>query len=366
MILHDVLRGSLSPRVLDDLYYTIQARKIDRGRNWNRDVTEFVGKYRKVEGIIPHDIGIEDLTAMARLLAKIRIVAKEFLKDTLSRHPLTNTKGSLNIAWEDLSKNEERRIYGALIRLELYCALFADPDGVYGHTGVWFGQTSRDDGDDEYPQSWLIHEMAVFLAKLKEWEVEEIFCIRDFCFRLYDRTFKACKPEDRIAMFLERGNDWRRLKPRFWNYLSLSEILMTCGVELVVEFIAMDTAGIIDSEQRVSLVRRGRGKRSPFYDYLFLNFLLEGYNNELKNQWVEGEAGHQPTSDDNEKSSNAAWQWAARERCSFRHWTARSSFRSWGYTMWDKTRLEGLGVMNFDPSYVQKMYSKFGVKGYQN
>jgi hypothetical protein len=132
-ILRNFLKNALATRVLDDLYYVIQARKVARG-DWSSYMTEFVENYREDEEIMPKDVGIEDLVAIANSLGKVHIVAKEFLKDTMSQNPLT--REDLNIGIRDLSKNEVRRIYGALIKFELYCAVCADAEGNYGHPTV--------------------------------------------------------------------------------------------------------------------------------------------------------------------------------------------------------------------------------------
>jgi hypothetical protein len=68
------------------------------------------------------------------------------------------------------------------------------------------------------------------------------------------------------------------------------------------------------------------------------------------NHWTDSPAVRHQTfkSDDDTDSPNAAWSWAAKHIYPWRfdHIIEREKhFRSWGYVMWDKDRLDQLEVM---------------------
>lgn len=79
------------------------------------------------------------------------------------------------------SPSELRRIRRALYRFELFCVLFGRSS--FGESQAWrstnrYGTTATAEGMQ-------------FLALLEPWEVEEMACVRDYAFELYQKLYQA-------------------------------------------------------------------------------------------------------------------------------------------------------------------------------
>jgi hypothetical protein len=131
-------------------------------------------------------LDLEATISLVQLHCSIMGVADNFHYSTLSKHPLSGQ----NLKYEELSPSERRRIYRACYRFEIFSYLFANL--------IWY-----------HPPAMLAASLAgaLFFPGFKDWEIEEIFCIRDYIFRVYDKMFKDCEEELFYFYFREEESD---------------------------------------------------------------------------------------------------------------------------------------------------------------
>jgi hypothetical protein len=370
-ILQDVLFNALSTSVFLDALSVVNARRIgtstllgadrlDETRRvqvreeWLSNTYEFLRHYRETNSNMPQRIELEYLEEMSRLSCSVQVVARQFFKTTLSKHPLTGEE--LGLKFEDLSKTELQRIYGAIIRLETCCALWGD----MGRSGEEIKQASQ--GSAEL-YAELYNLAKLFFAKFYPWEVEQIACVRDFLFRFYSRVYKDVEaefeavdlnPKFWLYQFLPvyRQSQWVEMLERYTAlyYDNMSEIYMSCGVELHAKMIQCGGGPRMTEKRRRYM--RERGKLGVQFQKWFLS-------DALPTCWyLDDDEGDSRPILTSENSPNAAW---ARYVASFEHEApvnrpslnhSRVYLRLWGFVMWDQARLEKLGLKEMDLSII--------------
>lgn len=363
-ILQDVLVNKLGTSVFLDALSVVNARRIgtstllgadrlDETRRvqvreeWLSNTDVFLRHYRENSSNTPQRIELEYLEEMSRLLGSVQVVAREFFKATLSKHPLTGQE--LGFRFEDLSKTELQRIYGAIIRLEICCALWGDR----ARTGDEL-EAASDDGLDV-----MVSLANLFLSKLRPWEFEELACIRDFLFRFYDQVYMDAEAEFAVCLHpklwmygflpVERRSEWRKILPgkSVYEYNYLSEIFMSCGVELHAKIIRCGGGGPGMARKKVRYLKE-RGKLADRLEDIFLTEQLRNYWNLDHDQEDSGPILT------GENSPNVAWVRYVAQHTGLRHQDpynrptlghSRVHLRLWGFVMWDQARLEKLEVM---------------------
>lgn len=235
LILSAVLSTELTPNVLLEARYVFQAGKIQRGESeesWISDVKSFPDDYKaQLRGTSNERASepsplwkvtdLETLLSIVKLQSSIRDVSKDFHRSTLSIHP---TSGQ-DLEFQELSLNERRRIYRACYRFEIFSYLFANL--------IWSPLYTLDWSPEIGYQAGIL-----FFSEFERWEVEEIYCIREYIYRAYDKIFRENEDELFKFFFREEERDrpdgmpqtesdvLARMRPKskFCNRMSLSII----------------------------------------------------------------------------------------------------------------------------------------------
>jgi len=312
-----------------------------------------------------------DLEEICRLVRLVQIVAREFFKATLSKHPLTGQ--DLDLEFEDLSEKEVQRIYGAILRLEVCCELWGDLGRagyiIEGEGGVIPTSQIR------YGMEDLPNFAALFFSKLNPWEVEEIACVRDFLLRFYDGVNKdrdLIPAADKI--FSQRfsvRNAWRRALNEWERSIDvgqvvfdyMSETLLSCGVELHAKMIRCQGCGPAIARQKVRYMDDREVVWAIWAESgLFLSENLATYfypTDETHQIGSMVAVGNPP---------NVAWvrYLANRENECLSapvDQYLRVKLRSWGYVMWDDATLEKLGIMEkLDPLSITEHFPRISLR----
>jgi hypothetical protein len=138
----------------------------------------------------------------------------------------------------------------------------------------------------------------------------------------------------------------------YLDYLKLTEALMSLGLEFLLR-----TMRLPRPKDKVYLIEDQVGGHLGFgNDRSFLTNALNCHESSRRRSTSE-EARKlwdvKITSDGEENSPNAAWAWSVQVPeivPTYRPVPNEEYFRSWGYVMWDSTRLEALKVMDIAAS----------------
>lgn len=120
-----------------------------------------------------------------------------------------------------------------------------------------------------------------------------------------------------------------------------------------LEFLA-HTLRVQDSQEKILRIEARLGPSFSFISHasLFLTKSLD-YSQSLRQPRTREEAQQlakvEFTNDQDQKSPNAAWPWSLQfgDNC-FNFgapYSNKGSFRSWGYVMWDKKRLDAMEIL---------------------
>lgn len=252
---------------------------------------------------------------------------KDFHCSTLSKHP---TSGQ-DLEFEELSPNERRRIYRACYRFEIFSYLFA-------HL-IWNHFEYAGIGSNVGCQAGIL-----YFSRFERWEFEELFCLRDYIYRAYDKIFKD--NEDEICNFFsteeERDHpdgmsraerDVLARKSRFyyqkslfiirwrllaaWDYISLTEALMSQGLESLSRTMSFscsrDKVSFVEDQFRRQLV----GQLGSDNQRTLLSRALRGHKTAqipISHKEAQQLANARFSGDSQENGPNAAWPWSIRFR----------------------------------------------------
>jgi hypothetical protein len=171
------LQLSLSPFL--EARTVLKARNIERNETWLLSIQEFIQEYKNEkekpksgkenESVEEND----ELEALIKLHSLILAMSQEFIAETLTTHPLTNTPLPTS---QIVSEMERLRIQRALYRFEIFRTLFVEKD------------TAKSEAYREGTE--MSH---LYLLTMRAWEVEEIACVRDWMYRVYTRVLKDVK-----------------------------------------------------------------------------------------------------------------------------------------------------------------------------
>ncbi|KAH6680230.1 hypothetical protein B0J14DRAFT_471508 [Halenospora varia] len=336
-LLMSVLSNELTPKILFEASLVAEAANIRIHRKFSPSSNE--------DDLMSalNGVALNVLVKIAQYQYAMYYLAEDFYKSTLSQHPITFA----NLAPISLSSFELRRFYRACYRFEIFSYLFwtliENPT-----TGSEWGHRS-----DRHPGS-------VYFPSFEHWEVEEIYCLRDYIYRRYDTVLKEGKEElDEVFYRQEAMDGWpgqteeeirsRMMAKGIGDYASMIETAMGYGLE----FLAY-TLRVQDSQEKILRIEARLGPSFSFISHagLFLTKSLD-YSQSLRQPRTRGEAQQlakvEFTNDQDQKSPNAAWPWPLQfgDNC-FNFgapYSNKSSFRSWGYVMWDKKRLDAMEIL---------------------
>ncbi|KAM3065023.1 hypothetical protein ACMFMF_011493 [Clarireedia jacksonii] len=383
-ILFDVLIRELTMPVF------IQAIAVFEARSVNIPLLSRSEEYREKEsaGIVKYsELSLEKLVRLAKFYHTVKTITNDFLETCLREHPMTREK----VDSKELSRTETLRIYRAIYNLELYFTVFEDVNPAANPAIRWSGNCL-----DKYVQ---YRQLLYFLRHFSVAETEEMSCIEEYMHSKYLSLFYEIRSNSDLTRRLQRRrrNELRIFVPHavvndvediliFPDTPShCSTVLLGLGIELF---------GTIHKQpnlaSKLSLLNQSltheitRGTSGN----IFMNVLKESinrvYDQEFVGCWVRymlkydigfkrefrmrGSASKQNPTDEqqalalglpNAKGTWELMQWftTLRPKQFWKRevWEFRRGLLSWGYAMWDRERLEQLGLAEISHETLPRM-----------
>ncbi|KAF7889772.1 uncharacterized protein EAF02_002187 [Botrytis sinoallii] len=340
-----VIATELTPAILHEARCVVRASFVERGSSWLIDVEQLLGEYDKGRNnTFSLDITPTELIYISKFLPALRDVSMAFFRSTLSHHPLTGDKMNLPLP----TQAEMCRVQRSILRMETFSILFSERECRPSYRPSW--------------SSPLEALNNLFFSRFELWEVEEIKCMRDFFYRQYNTIFRECSAELRNLFVWQEYRDLdpndsmekaaARTKDKTYNqYREMTEKLLSFGFGFLHE--VMNENSEYDQVLLLEEAAEYRVFRAPID---FLSDTLDGFFHSRDMRIMQDiefrKTVLEPQPTGNERP-NQAWLWSIQQwdpaldgenyvSCRDR----RDCLRSWGYVMWDSSRLESLGVMN--------------------
>ncbi|KAF7920668.1 hypothetical protein BELL_0197g00050 [Botrytis elliptica] len=340
-----VLSTEITPDILHEARFVARATSIERGSSWFSNVKQLLADYDKgIDELFPLNITSTETIYISRFLPALHNVTLAFFQMTLSHHPLTGEK----MHPPSPDRFEIRRIQRSILRIEIFNILFSERKYSPSYRPNW-----------ESPCEELGN---LFLSRFELWEVEEMVCTRDFFYRQYDVVFRGCSVELRNWFALNEyceedpgdsiENAVARTKEKdFIDYREMSERLLSLGFEFLWE-VLNDYSKYQEFPLLEEAFFYGEFQTPPNFlsDTLAIFF-------SLRDMQIMQDSEFRKTVLDSEytgkEKPNLAWLWSVQQwNPAFdggnyvSYCERRDCLRSWGYAMWDSSRLESLGIMN--------------------
>ena len=265
------------------------------------------------------------LTAMRLSLMHyyVTFFTRKFCTSILSQNPIS---GLPDNNYCPPSENEIHRIQRTFYRLELYCNMARREKG-YDNEGR----------EGTFP----IGQLKQFLLAIPPWELEQLACVRDYCYR------KIASPVNRVTLHdVMYGVDkvavcWDRSYPNMKKLCILSsglgwvhQLLTSKTYEESKELIDRSTMYTFPFLHEQTIADPYTYDASLSIDDIYYETVIR-YEDTFVKGWRE-----------NDKGPIAAWRWAAnspyqqRQRQPLLHfYTCASDLRDWAYCIWDHSRL---------------------------
>ncbi|KAI1371051.1 hypothetical protein F4677DRAFT_436620 [Hypoxylon crocopeplum] len=278
-------------------------------------VTDFVTRNLRQRPCAPTSWSLLKALRLERLHFHVDRLTKKFVEVALTNPPL-------NPSTSTATCQERCRIERALFRFELYCNLFRESMGVQPSI---YGEQKQ-----------------LFFANFAPWENEQLGCIHDFLVRAVSPAFNDIAEHD-VAWGVFQVEYSNRVDSPF-----IQEVL-SLGLEKLHQIVNAETY-----EERWRLLN---SRECPNATVSFLHDGLQGANERNDNIFLddmtpEDEVVHikQPFFADQDSGPADVWRWAHQEE-SWANWVYqenRRGLRQWGYVMWDRSRLNAVGIFQ-DP-----------------
>ncbi|KAF7952215.1 uncharacterized protein EAE97_001712 [Botrytis byssoidea] len=340
-----VLSTEIPPDILHEARFVARATSIERGSTWFNDVKQLLADYDKgIDDSFPLNITLTETIYISRFLPALRDVSMAFFRSTLSHHPLTRDKMNPPLP----TQAEMCRVQRSILRMETFSILFSERECRPSYRPSW--------------SSPLEALNNLFFSRFELWEVEEIKCMRDFFYRQYNTIFRESSTELRKLFVWQEYHDLdpndsmekaaARTKDKTYSqYREMTEKLLSFGFEFLHE--VMNENSEYNQVLLLEEAAEYGGFRSPVD---FLSDTLDGFfhSRDMRImqdiEFRETVLESQPTG--NERP-NQAWFWSIQQwdpaldgETYVSRRDRRDCLRSWGYVMWDSSRLESLGFMN--------------------
>ncbi|TGJ83304.1 hypothetical protein E0Z10_g5440 [Xylaria hypoxylon] len=282
-------------------------------------ITDFVTRNLRQRLTPPKSWLLKNALYVGRLHVCVEQLAKQFAEETLIELPAARSTSSATY-------QEGCRIQRALYRFEIYCNLFRETPNVQSTV---YGEQKQ-----------------LFFANFSPWENEQLGCVHDFLVR-------AVSPEHDIA--------WGAFGVEYGDSIDAPYIqdVLSLGLERLRQIVRAETY-----DDRERLLCSGY---SPRPTYFFLHRGLQDANERhddifLDDLTPEDEVLYikQPLFADPDSGPADVWRWAHYEE-SWQNWVYqenRHNLRKWGYVMWDRLRLEEIGIFQQPWEYTDDSHSR--------
>ncbi|KAI8948488.1 hypothetical protein F4801DRAFT_556711 [Xylaria longipes] len=279
-------------------------------------ILDFVAQNLQQRPAPPTAWSLQKALHLGRLHFHVDALAKKFVATTLSRHPLNQSSHLV-------TDQEICRIERALYRFEIYCNLFREVSDV---------------GSPIYDE-----QGSLYFAHFAPYENEQLGCIHDFLIRAITPAFNDVAEHDvswgawNVDYIFDLDSPW-------------AQYILSLGLQKLCEISSAET-----------YEERYRALDATKCPSVTPSFLHEGFeiaserNNDvfLEDLTPENETLHikSPFFKDPDPGPLDAWRWAHLEetRSNWVYQEDRKELREWGYVIWDRVRLEAVGI--FDGSW---------------
>ncbi|KAI1288285.1 hypothetical protein F5Y03DRAFT_404932 [Xylaria venustula] len=273
-------------------------------------VTGFITQTIRPRPTPPRSWSLIEALRLARVHRCVERLTNQFAQVTLSTgRAACNTPPGITL-------QERHRIQRALYRFEVYRNLFG-----LKYIRMFFAAFLHDDN----------HPLLKFFGSFAPWEIEQLGCVHDF---LVGAVWSVSNP----TLALSHA----RIKYSQWMSDSLIQNVLSLGLQKVDKII------------RTEIYEECEQDRLLPHESLF--YLTDGFrhaNKESHGFWLRNTDPNvdllhikQPLYADPDSGPADIWRWA-HYRESWHNWVYqenRETFRRWGYVMWDRSRLDAIGI----------------------
>ncbi|KID83271.1 hypothetical protein MGU_09456 [Metarhizium guizhouense ARSEF 977] len=276
---------------------------------YQHGLVDFITQNLRQRPTPPSSWSLQKALQLERLHLCVSELTQKFVHTTLTTYPTTQSKCTA-------TRLERCRIERAFYRFELYCNLFRMLPKIYAELPIH------------------VEQKQLFFACFAPWENEQLGCIHDFLVRAVSPAFND------IAWGAFRVEYDDRIDSPFIQHV------LSRGLKKLYSIILAETY----LERHQLLYDRGF---PPVTD----NFLYEGLQSANEHNDHVSLDGWSPENEalltrrsffaDPDSGPRDAWQWAHREEA-WTNWVYqedRDNLRRWGYVMWDRCRLDSVGIL---------------------
>lgn len=166
LILEDVLRKTINPRLIPEVVAVLDSTRFHLGKvkfrvpddPWTKDeVYRLLGHYFQRQSVSVK-WKLADALAVSEIYEHVRYFVDDFASSALSEYLVSGDK---ELSPSPLSSNERCRLEGVFLRLELFCNLFRER-----------AQKQARFTPDELSD--------IFFSKFSPWENEQLACVNDY------------------------------------------------------------------------------------------------------------------------------------------------------------------------------------------
>ncbi|KAI1178163.1 hypothetical protein F4777DRAFT_586814 [Nemania sp. FL0916] len=320
-ITSSVLLNQVGATVLPEAITAFKSSQMRRPSTelWNpQPIADFFAQNPRQELALLKSWSLKDAVHVGRLHACVKELAQRFASATLPESPAACFDPFLTY-------QEKCRIQQALYRFEVYCNLFRELCKDHSRLYTYHDPPDRTDGRENALYRSLFgtyHQQSIlFIDNYAPWENEQLGCIHDFLVRAISPAFNDIAEHD--IEWGASGVEWGKL----------------------YQIVKAET---YDDRER-ALCSDYRPQPTCYFLHGGLAEACYYRNDPPPGGLItvdELRAFKQPYFADPDPGPADIWRWAHREA----RWQMyiqqhnRHSLRKWGYVMWDKSRLEAMGV----------------------
>ncbi|KJK79987.1 hypothetical protein H634G_04226 [Metarhizium anisopliae BRIP 53293] len=311
-----VLLNQIDDSVLPEAELAFLSSSLHHGPEpkYRHVVVDFITQNLRQRPTPPSSWSLQKALQLERLHLCVSELTQKFVHTTLTTYPMTQSKCTA-------TRLERCRIERAFYRFELYCNLFRMLPEIGAELPI------------------RVEQNKLFFACFAPWENEQLGCIHDFLVRAVSPAFNDIAEHD-IAWGAFRVEYDDRIDSPFIQHI------LSRGLKKLYSIILAETY----LERHQLLYDRG-------FPSITDNFLYEGLQSANEHNDHVSLDGWSPENEalltrrsfvaDPDSGPRDAWQWAHREEA-WTNWVYqedRDNIRRWGYVMWDRCRLDSVGIL---------------------
>lgn len=331
-----VLLNQIDDSVLPEAELAFLSSSLHHGPEpkYRHVVVDFITQNLRQRPTPPSSWSLQKALQLERLHLCVSELTQKFVHTTLTTYPMTQSKCTA-------TRLERCRIERAFYRFELYCNLFRMLPEIGAELPI------------------RVEQNKLFFACFAPWENEQLGCIHDFLVRAVSPgefleitcTIIESKTHHNTLAFndiAEHDIAWGAFRVEYDDRIDSPFIqhILSRGLKKLYSIILAETY----LERHQLLYDRG-------FPSITDNFLYEGLQSANEHNDHVSLDGWSPENEalltrrsfvaDPDSGPRDAWQWAHREEA-WTNWVYqedRDNIRRWGYVMWDRCRLDSVGIL---------------------